>query len=163
MKNMQPQPNPIKAYQRKSTAARRVGKNTRCTCGETRIEALVGSSGICIECHRKATGRSIYDKHHVAGKANSDITVKIPAKDHWAILSVAQYDWPKETLENPTGCPLRATAACIRGFIDTVRYLMESLLHWITDLLEMLSALLVERLGPDWWLGTPISQFARKG
>jgi hypothetical protein len=41
MKNMQPQRDPIKAYQRKSTAARRVGNNNRCRCGETRVEALV--------------------------------------------------------------------------------------------------------------------------
>jgi hypothetical protein len=153
MNNRQPQPNPIKAYQRKSTAERRVGKNTSCACGETRIEALVGSSGICAECHRKRKGHSIIDNHHVAARANSDVTLGIWINDHWAVLSVAQYDWPKETLENPTGCPLRAAAACIRGFIDTVRYLMESLLLWITELLELLSALLVERLGPDWWLG----------
>ena len=163
MKSMQPQPNPIKAYQRKSTAARRVGKNTRCTCHEIRIEALVGSSGICAECQRKRKGHAIRDNHHVAGKANSRVTVAIPANDHRAVLSVAQYDWPKATLENPNFCPLRAAAACIRGFIDTVHYLIDSLLRWIAEMLELLSELLVERLGPDWWFDTPLAQFARKG
>jgi hypothetical protein len=163
MKNMQPQPNPIKAYQRKSTAVRRIGKNTRCMCGETRVEALVGNSGICAECQRKKKGRAIRDSHHVAGKANSRVTVAIPANDHRAVLSVSQYDWPKTTLENPEWCPLRAAAACIRGFIETVCYLVDSLLRWIAEMLELLSDLLVERLGPGWWFGTPIAQFARKG
>jgi hypothetical protein len=99
MKNIQPQPDPIKAYQRTSTAARRVGNNNRCRCGETRIEALVGRSGICAECLRTKRGHTLMDNHHVAGKSNSHVTVAIPANDHRSVLSVAQYDWPKETLE----------------------------------------------------------------
>ncbi|WP_433973936.1 hypothetical protein [Tunturiibacter lichenicola] len=163
MKNMQPQPNPIKAYQRKSTATRRVGKNNRCRCGETQIEALIGRSGICAECLRNKRGHAITDNHHPAGKANCDATVPIPANDHRSVLSAAQYDWPKETLENPEGCPLRAGAGCIRGFIDTICYLIKTLLSWIAEMLELLSALLIERLGPRWWSGTPVAQFARKG
>jgi hypothetical protein len=41
-------------------------------------------------------------------------------------------------------------------------YLIDKLLRRIADLLEALSALLVERLGPQWWLNTPIAQFAGK-
>jgi hypothetical protein len=163
MKNMQPQPDPIKAFQRKSTTKRRVGKNNRCKCGETQIEALVGRSGICAECLRNKRDHAITDNHHPAGKANCDATVAIPANDHRSVLSVAQYDWPKETLENSKGCPLRAAAGCIRGFIDTVCYLIDKLLRWLAEMLELLSSFLAERLGLDWWIDTPVAQFARKG
>jgi hypothetical protein len=138
-------------------------KNNRCRCGETRIEALVGRSGICAECLRTKKGHTIMDNHHVAGKSNSHVTVAIPANDHRSVLSVAQYDWPKETLENPKGCPLRVAAGCIRGFTETVCYLIDRLLRWIAEMLELLSAVLIERLGANWWFGSPIAQFARKG
>jgi hypothetical protein len=108
-------------------------------------------------------GHAATDKHHVAGSANHPVTVKIPVNDHRAILSTAQYDWPKKTLENPTGDPLRAAAACIRGLIDTIRYLCEQLLEWIVKMLECLSDYLMERLGPEWWLDTPLAHFGRKG
>ena len=163
MKNTPSHPDPIKAYRRKASATRRVGKNTRCLCGEARTEALIGSSGICAACKRKKNGHALSDRHHVAGSANSPVTVSIPVNDHRAILSTAQYDWPKETLENPQGDPLRAAAACIRGFIDTVCYLCESLLEWIAEMVERLSEYLIERNGPEWWIGTPLEQFARKG
>jgi hypothetical protein len=163
MKNMPSTSDPIKAYQRKSSAARRVGNNNRCTCGETRIEALVGNKGVCASCQRKKMGRPITDKHHVGGRANSPVTLEIWINDHWAVLSVAQHEWPKETLENPMGCPLRSAAGCIRGFIDTICHLIKRLLSWIAEMLELLSTLLIERLGPNWWSGTPVAQFARKG
>jgi hypothetical protein len=51
------------------------------------------------------------DAHHVAGKANSPITVPVPVNDHRACLSVAQADWPKSTLMNAHGSPLLAAAA----------------------------------------------------
>jgi hypothetical protein len=103
------------------------------------------------------------DKHHVAGKANSPVTVPIPANDHKAELSEAQYDWQWETLENPTGSPLRAGAGCVRGFIDIAQFLIETLLEWVARLLELLDDYLRERLGPKWWVGTPIENFVRKG
>ena len=104
----------------------------------------------------------MFDNHHVAGRNNSPVTVSIPVNDHRAILTVAQYDWPKTTLENPKGCPLLMAAGCIRGFIDTVIYLVEQLLEWISHFLELLSEFLVERLGPEWWLDTPLAVFTRK-
>jgi hypothetical protein len=76
----------------------------------------------------------------------SRVTVAIRANDHKAVLSVAQYDWPRRTLENPEGCPLVAAAGCIRGFIDTICYLIDELLRWIAEMLEALSALLEEQL-----------------
>jgi hypothetical protein len=103
------------------------------------------------------------DRHHPAGKRNSPITVNVPVNDHRATLSEAQYDWPKATLENSGGCPLRAAAACLRGFIDTICYLIDRLLRWIVEMLELLSEFLIERFGPEWWLDTPIARFARKG
>jgi hypothetical protein len=78
------------------------------------------------------------------------------------VLSVAQYDWPRATLENPEGCPLLVAAGCIRGFIDTICYLIDELLRWIAEMLEMLSTVLDDRLGPQWWLDTPLARFARK-
>jgi hypothetical protein len=65
------------------------------------------------------------DAHHVAGKANSPVTVPVPVNDHRACLSVAQADWPKSTLMNVHGSPLLAAAACVRGFVDMVFYLIE--------------------------------------
>jgi len=162
MKNTPSHPDPIKAHRREESAARRVGKNTRCLCGEARTEALIGNSGVCAACNRKSKRHAVTDNHHVAGSANSPVTVAVPVNDHRAILSTAQYDWPKETLENPGGCPLKAAAACIRGFIDTIRYLCESLLTWIVEMLERLSNYLIERSGPEWWLDTPLAHFTRK-
>ena len=103
------------------------------------------------------------DKHHVAGKSNSPVTVSIPANDHRARLSEDQYDWPMRTLENPGQSPLLKAAACVRGFVDMVLYLTEELLNWIAEMLEKLDTHLFERLGPQWWQGTPVGQTAGNG
>jgi len=86
----------------------------------------------------------------------------VPVNDHRAILSPAQYDWPKETLENPDGSPLLAAAAHIRGFIDTIYYFIDKLLAWIPEFLEALHALLTKRLGPKWWRKTELQKFVRR-
>ena len=165
MKHSQSQPDPIRTFQRKAKAARRAGKNTRCACGEARLEALVKGTNpcVCTECSRKMKGHAIMDNHHVGGRANSRVTTPIPANDHRAKLSPAQDGWPSETLENPDGCPLLAAAGCIRGFIDTLSYLIDTLLRWMAEMLETLSLVLADRLGPQWWLDTPLARFARKG
>src|SRR6185312_2651678 len=90
---------PIKTYVRKQSAKRRVGENAKCDCGETRPEALKAKI-ICEECDRKAQGKTSSDDHHVGGRNNSSVTVGVPANDHRAELSTAQYDWPRRTLEN---------------------------------------------------------------
>jgi hypothetical protein len=165
MKLTQPQRDPIRKFQREAKAARRAGKNTHCeSCGETLLEALVRGSKPtrCAECTRTMKGQTIMDVHHLAGRANSDATLIIRVNHHRGILSVAQYDWPRLTLENPQGCPLLAAAACIRGFIDILSYLIDELLRWISRMLEALSAHLEKQLGQKWWLNTPMSQFAPK-
>ena len=157
------QRDPIKAHQRKAAAARRVGENTQCAyCDETRPEALNTKSNpiACEECQRRRRGIMTMDNHHIAGKANSPITTSIPANDHQADLSNAQYDWPKETLENRDGSPLLRGAACVRGFADVVVYYAEQFLLWIAEMLELLSARLREEWGYKWWLKTDLKQFA---
>src|SRR6185295_7464465 len=97
-----PKRDAIGAYQRKSKATRRAGQDARCVeCGETQLEALnIKRSPItCEQCQRKKRGKTIMDNHHIAGKANSPITTSIPANDHRAVLSAAQYEWPPKTLQ----------------------------------------------------------------
>jgi hypothetical protein len=133
---------PIQAFQRKATAARRVGVDAKCaTCGESRPEALIARSKptICAKCQREQKGHTIMDNHHPAGKANSPVTIPIPVNDHRAILSVSQYDWPKETLENPTSDPHLQMAAEIRGYINDRRYLEEKLLQSAIEKLEAIA------------------------
>jgi hypothetical protein len=155
---------PIAAYQRKAVAERRFGEKAQCACGESRPEALItGSSPIrCYECDRKRRGKATVEQHHVAGKSNSPVTIPIPANDHRARLSADQYDWPKETRENCDGSPLLATAASIRGYSDTNFYLLESLLRTNPEMLEELNVFLLERLGPKWWIGTPMEKYVPK-
>jgi hypothetical protein len=79
-----------------------------------------------------------------------------------AILSVLQYDWPKTTLENPDSSPLLAAAGRNRGYTETNAYLVDVLLRQNTEVLELLDAYLVKRLGTKWWVGTELQQFAPK-
>lgn len=102
------------------------------------------------------------DDHHISGKANSPVTIPVPVNDHRAKLSVDQYDWPKQTLENPSGSPLLVHAACNRGFGDTNVYLIERLVLPSAEMLELLDAYLVNKLGPEWWIGTELERFKPK-
>ena len=159
-----PQRDPAAAHGRKVRAARRVGLNSQCACGEKRPEALIAGSKpiMCAACKRIKEGKKTLDNHHITGKANSPMTIPVSVNDHRAELSVAQDDWPKETLENPDASPLLAGAARIRGFVDTIIYLIKKLLLWGAEMLETLDGFLAERLGPKWWCGTPLEQFAPK-
>ncbi len=159
-----PRRDPSGAYRRKVVAARRVGVGARCACGEDRPEALITGSNptICAACQRATKGRSTIDQHHFAGSANNPGTIPIPINDHRAILSVAQAEWPKSTLSNTEGSPLLAGAACLRGCIDTILYLIEKGLPWLADMLEKLDEALVNKLGPKWWANTAITQFSPK-
>lgn len=158
-----PPRDPIAAFQRESTAARRVG-DKKCQCGEDRPLALIADSNptICVQCQRQRLGRSLFDNHHPAGKANHPATVPIEVNDHRAELSLAQYDWPPETWENPSGSPLLRGASCVRGHCETVNYLVAKLLLPNAELFEDLDAFLVKRLGPEWWRGTELERFAPK-
>ncbi|MCH7688322.1 MAG: hypothetical protein IH899_16850 [Planctomycetes bacterium] len=157
-----PKRDPAAAHGRKRRAARRVGLNAQCACGEKRPEALIAGSNpiICAVCKRRKEDKTTVDSHHVAGKANSPITIPVPVNDHRAELSVAQQDWPKQTRENPNRSPLLAVAAGIRGFVDYMIYLAKKFLLWGAEMLEALDQYLAERLGPKWWLGTPLESFA---
>ena len=159
-----PQRDPIGAYQRQATAERRMA-GKQCACGEARPEALIKGSDptICAECQRKMKGQIIMDDHHSAGEANNSATTLVPVNDHRAVLNVAQYRWPTETRENPDRSPVLAAAGCVRGFVDTVVYLIEKLLLWIPEMLEKLDAFLVKAFGQKYWVNTELAQFAPKG
>jgi hypothetical protein len=149
---------PIRNYQRNSAARRRKAGQS-CKCGENRPQALIT---ICAECLRKLEGKSVFDAHHPAGRANHPLTIKVPANDHRAVLSDAQYDWPTETWENPRRTPTLAGAASIRGYCDADCHLKGSYLIWDARLFEALDEFLLERLGPNWWVGTKLDKFAPK-
>jgi hypothetical protein len=117
---------------------------------------------ICAACQRKQLGHSSLDKHHPAGEANDPTTNAIPVNDHRSILSPEQYEWPPETWENPSGSPLRAGAACMRGYCETDTYLVASLLIPKAEMLEALDAFLEKRFGPEWWVETEMERFAPK-
>jgi hypothetical protein len=153
-----PTRDPGDAHRRKVVAARRVGIGARCACSEDRPEALIAGSNpmICAACERAARGRSTTDDHHSFGRANNPATIRVPVNDHRAHLSAAQADWPKSTLRNTEGSPLLAAAACIRGFIDTVLYLIEKGLLRLAEMLEKLDEFLAKKLGPKWWSNTEI-------
>lgn len=155
---------PIRDFARKATAARRFGEGKKCGCGEERPEALVPGSNTleCFECERRRRGKATEDQHHVAGKANDTTTVQVSVNDHRARLSIDQYDWPKDTLENPHGSPLLAGAARNRGFVDTNAYLQEKLLIRNAEMFECLDKYLIDVLGPKWWENTPLAQYAPK-
>src|SRR5579864_4968321 len=163
MRRRLPTRDSVGAHRRKAVAARRVGVAARCRCGESRPEALIqGTDPIrCAACDRIATGRATVDNHHSSGRANSTMTIPIPVNDHRARLSVAQADWPKSTLRNVNSSPLLAGAACIRGFVDMLTYLIDALLP-VAELLEKMDVFQVKKLGPRWWLRTEIEQFAPK-
>ena len=150
------QSKPSTEHRRKVVAARRLGKKAKCTyCDEIRPEALIRGSRprICAACQRERQGKTQTDLHHVGGENNHPATVPVPVNDHRARLSPAQYKWPPKTLQNPDGSPLLAIAGCIRGFIDFVEYCIDKFLRWAAERLETVDAYLVERLGPNWWVG----------
>jgi hypothetical protein len=157
------QGDPSAAYVRRAIAARRVGER-RCACGESRPKALISKREpiMCHECWRKQEAKSVTDDHHPAGENNDSLTVPIPVNDHRAELNVAQYDWPKPTLENPDASPLLARAACIRGYIDTNEYLVDNLLLPSAEVYELLDTLLTEKFGQKWWLNTELVRFVPK-
>jgi hypothetical protein len=159
-----PKSDPTGAHRRKVIAARKVGVGARCPCGEDRPEALIagGNPPKCASCERSAKGRATEDYHHSFGRANNPTTIRVPVNDHRADLSAAQMEWPKSTLRNPEGSPLLAGAACVRGFIDTILYLIEKGLLWLAEMLEELDEVLLKKLGPGWWANTEIKRFAPK-
>lgn len=154
---------PVRAHGRRLKAERRFQPNARCACGESRPEALIPGTEpvMCAECQRALQGKSVIDLHHPFGEANCPVTIPIPANDHRSELNTAQYLWAKKTLENPQGSPLRALAAMIRGLADSVACMLKPLLRG-AEMLECLDSFLAEKLGPLWWRGTTLEEFAPK-
>src|SRR5262249_41437668 len=113
-------------------------------CGENRSLALVRGSSpkICARCQREQLGRSPFDEHHPAGAPNDSTTIPIPVNDHRAGLSPKQYDWPPKTWANPSGSPITAGAARVRGYCETNDHLVSSLLIPNAEMLEALDAFL---------------------
>ncbi len=151
---------PFAVTRRKAVKTRSAGKHIRCVCGESRIETLIANTGVCMRCQRRKERKNTLDDHHVAGKNNSSVTVPTDVNDHRA-LSEAQRLWPRKTIENPHGCPLISAAGSIRGFADYVLYLIDHVLRWIAELLELLSQYLEEQRGPKWWINTPLNRFSK--
>lgn len=147
---------PIKTGVRKAKAQRRVGQGASCTqCPEKRAEMLVRSSRpkLCLKCYALKKGKKTTETHHIAGKANSPITVEIPVKDH-RTLSEAQYEWPPETLQNSDGSPLLALAGSLHGVADFVGELIVALIHYLAETAEKIDAWLREKHGM-WWKDGP--------
>jgi hypothetical protein len=67
------------------------------------------------------------------------------------VLNEAQFEWPEETMRNPDKSPLLAIAACIRGFVDTVTYLLDKFLIAAAEFLEHLDTALKESIDRYWW------------
>src|SRR5271169_4791948 len=164
MSKKSPSRNPRAKYRREAMATRRIGEGRKCKCGESRTRALIPGSDpmLCAKCDRKERGKSTFDNHHIAGRANSPVTIPLPVNDHRAELSEAQMDWPKPTLENPARSPLLSGGAHIRGLVDVLIYLAQTFLRWIADMLECLDTLLEQKLGPNWWKGTTLETFEPK-
>jgi hypothetical protein len=160
---MKPSPrDPRSAHRRQVSAARRVGDGNKCACGEDRSQAIIPGRRptTCANCDRKLKNQQITDDHHIAGVSNNPTaTIAVLVNDHRAELSTAQQDWPKKTLENPDRSPLLSAAAHIRGFADTIVYLITTLLLWIAEMLELLDTHLVRKLGQKWWKDTKLGSF----
>lgn len=105
---------------------------------------------LCANCHCRQQGQSVIEQHHPAGRANNPATVRIAANEH-ALLSDAQHDWPRDTLRNPTGSPLLAASASVRGMSDVLRVLLERVLVWLPAFLEWLDGRLRDLHGDRWW------------
>jgi len=153
---------PIAAGARHAKAQRRVGQDARCACGENRSQALIAGRerSICYECDSRRLGKTTMETHHIAGEANSPITVEVPANDHRAVLSEAQYEWPPSTLRNVDGSPLLRAAAALRS---TVNFL-ELFTRWLTSITELLERLdsWLRKDGSVWWIDSPFEDWRLK-
>jgi hypothetical protein len=147
---------PIKAGVRKAKAQRRVGQGAACTqCGESRPEALVARSRpkLCVQCYAVRRCKKRTETNHIAGKANSPITVEVPTNDH-RMLSDAQYEWPPNVLQNPDGRPVLKAAGFIAGAADFIQDLIVRGMRSVVDFLQKLDAWLCEKVGRFWWKGS---------
>jgi hypothetical protein len=129
-----------------------------CGCGETDPFALTGMTPniVCYECQAVARGHPWVEDQHPAGRANLDVTVAMPGNDH-RIVDDRKHDWPRDTLRNPDGSPLLQAAACLRGWVDTLRLIIDRTVVWIPVFLETLDTWLRQMLGEKWWDQPPFA------
>jgi hypothetical protein len=125
-------------------------------CGETDPRALTGTDPniVCYEHRQLADAKAWVEQDHRAGQHNQPATAAIPANDH-RILSVMQQSWPRDTLRNPDGSPLLKAAACVRGWLDLLRLIIERTVGWVPPFLEMLDRWLRDTIGEMWWKDFP--------
>jgi hypothetical protein len=143
---------PIGAWVRNTRAQRRVGDGATCaSCGEHRPSALMSgrTPPCCYRCNRLAQGREPYEDNHVFGRRNSELVIRYPINDHRAVLSVAQYRWPPEALENPRGSVLIAGVARMHGAYDNVEHILAENRDFATQLAHV-DQLLTVVYGPQW-------------
>ena len=100
------------------------------------------SRPICYECDAKQRGKSTFEAHHVAGRANDPTTIDVPVNDHRAELSVDQYEWPRGRLQNPDAARCLRCRDASAASSQRHTYFMERLLGWIPPQLETLDAFL---------------------
>jgi hypothetical protein len=143
---------------RREARLRQLGTRTpNCaTCPETDPFALTQTpDGLrCYECQALAAGRPWTERQHPAGRRNHPATVPIPGNDH-RVVDDLKNDWPRDTLRNPDGSPLLCAAACLRGWLDTLRLIVERTVGWIPPFLEHLDTWLTSQLGHGWWHRIP--------
>lgn len=152
---------PLGAWVRQQRASRAVGADVCSTCRkENRAFALIRGRklAICYRCDRVTHGRPPYEDNHIFGKRNSDATLRRPINDHRAVLSVAQYDWPRIVRENLEGSPLVAAAGMRLGAQDEISYILSRDVS--AEILMEADKLLTEIRGPRWWIGTPLEKYA---
>jgi hypothetical protein len=152
---------PLRTWIREQRAQRAVGADAICaTCDECRSFALIRrrNPAICFRCDRIGRGLPPYEFNHVFGENNSDATLRRPINDHRAVLSVAQYGWPRKVRENPEGSPVIAAAAMRLGSRDEISYILTR--DTSGEFLLDLDTFLRERLGPRWWEGTALEKYA---
>lgn len=123
-----------------------------CGCGETNPFALTGTHPniLSYECSSGTDGRTTVEGQHVAGRHNRPEIVPLMGNDH-RVADSHKITWPQETLRNPTGSPLLKASACIRGWLDLLRVVIDRTVGWVPAMLERLHDWLVIEHGPRWW------------
>jgi hypothetical protein len=145
-------------HRRLEQAYERLGtRDPRCSlagCKETDPFALTGTDPDIVCLAHEATGRGVtaIQLQHPQGRHNARDTAPMPVNDH-AVWDAEKRDWPKETLCNPDGSPLRKAAASVRTIMDWFRVFIERTVGWVPAFLEWLDGCLVTLHGGCWWTG----------
>jgi hypothetical protein len=138
----------LRAIARDATRARKFPPDARCgRCGRQEDLLLRSDNRIlCYECQLAERGKAITEADHVAGRANSPLTIAVRASAHRSITEFRSRngidDWP-----NAEGNPLLTAAHFAAGLAAH----LVTIARWIKDLAIWLD----QRLGPTWWEGGP--------